>query len=152
MQKKLLIFTTILFTVFLCGSAIAIPIDRNQFDPSATQYGFDDVTAGDTDISEGMLSVSDGIVRAFSTSLPPDMSLPNTYQQIGSRDMIRLDFSSPVSAIGMSIMNDVADVPPRDPLYITLSVFDDNDQLIDQSSDSRRQTSQREADHSGLGR
>lgn len=88
------------FAVLLATQTVqAAAVIRTDFDPGATEYDFTGAPNAATVITSGNLTVSGGVV---TNGLDwPGMTSPQYYDGDDSTP-IRLDFSSPVSAIGMN--------------------------------------------------
>lgn len=100
-------------------AANAIPIDRADFDPSAVEYGFDGEALGAIVVGDGFLTVSNGNVANLARG---DLVVP-TYYDGNDASIIRLDFASSISAVGLDFNSNNADT--------TLYVFDAFDVLIE---------------------
>ena len=117
MRRMKLIIAALL--VILPFAANAAPILRGDFDPSAVEYEFVGLPFGQIIVSDGNLTVSDGEVRTVARG---DLVSP-TYYDGNDASVIRLDFASSISAIGLDFNSNNADT--------TLSVFDSLDNLIE---------------------
>lgn len=129
MKKNVFCSMTFLICFFFAGNANAVPIERNDFNPTAINYGFDDLNTGTQTATWGDLTITNGIVLSFTDQLPTGMTNPNTYYYEPGENELLLDFSSPVSAMGMSIMSKCSDVGTRDK--ITLNIFNDLGTLLE---------------------
>lgn len=118
----------ILLAAALClGSmnAYAIPISSSDFDDSASIFTFDGLSQGTSTATDGVLSVSNGMVLPITVG---DLVTPSYYDG-GDSSVIRLDFASLVSAIGLDFYANNQDA--------TLSVYDAASTLIESFTLSR---------------
>ena len=99
MRRMKLIIAGLLIAALLVISpfaANAAPISRVDFDASAVEFGFDGVTTGQIIVPDGnLLTVRDGEVRTLARG---DLVTP-TYYDGNDASVIRMDFTSPISAI-----------------------------------------------------
>ncbi len=117
MNLQRLFLTT--FLVFASLQANAIPITRVGFDPGAAEFDFSGLPAGQIIAGDGVLTVSNGYVRAATLG---NVIAP-AYYDGDDASVIRLDFSGVVSAVGMDFISYNADT--------TLSLFDAGDGLLE---------------------
>jgi len=113
----------------LVQTAAANPIDQSGFNASATVYDFSGASDGDTTLTSGILTVTNGFTITGYT-LPGGMNSPTYGNNLNyydndpnNQDILRFDFSEAVSAVGASFMANYND--------ITLSIYDNGDNLLE---------------------
>jgi hypothetical protein len=100
--------------MLLAAQAVqAASVIRTDFGPTATEFDFTGALPGTATVTSGNLTVSGGWVAASWAW--PGTTVPNYYDGEDSTP-IRLDFSSPVSAVGMDFIANKVDT--------TLTLYD----------------------------
>jgi hypothetical protein len=119
MKKSLLLLWMMFIAVSFSSAAMATSIDQGGFGPSAVIYDFSGDTPGDTIVTDGMLTVSNGSVDG---NFWDGVTSPS-YGDGGDVSVITLEFESSVSAVGMNFIANDND--------ITLSVYNSLNVLLD---------------------
>jgi hypothetical protein len=105
--------------VLLAAQAVqAASVIRTDFGPAATEFDF--TGASGTTVTSGNLNVTGGVVT--NAVAWPGTTLPNYYDGDDST-LIRLDFSSPVAAVGMDFMANRVDT--------TLTLYDATNTVLE---------------------
>ncbi len=106
-------------------------ITRQEFSPSASNYGFESATFEATTASDGLMTVSQGTVSQVPVPISNSLSTPYfkgmvfvTYSAVVPYTPIKLEWSSPISAVGIEILTNLN----KD---VTLELFDANNQLLE---------------------
>ncbi len=84
-------------------AANAAPIARDSFGPNAVNYNFDGTQFGVTTATDGFMTVSNGVV------LNVPNAITTSYFDGGDASPIRMDFASPISALGLDFFSNFAD-------------------------------------------
>ena len=120
---------------FILGASVANaePITRQEFIPNASHYGFDGATFGGPTASDGLMTVSQGAVGQIPVPVSNSLSTPyltgNIYDATSTStgapyDPIRLEWSRPISAVGMEILATLGN-------DVTLELFDATNQSLE---------------------
>ena len=106
-------------------------ITRQEFGPNASNYGFESATFEATTASDGLMTVSQGTVSQVPVPVSNSLSTPYfkgmifvTYSPVAPYNPIKLEWSSPISAVGIEILTDL----DKD---VTLELFDATNQLLE---------------------
>ena len=106
-------------------------ITRQDFGPNASNYGFESATFDAPTASDGLMTVSRGTVSQIPVPVSNLLSTPYikgmlfvTYAPVAPYDPIKLQWSSPISAVGIEILTDL----DKD---VTLQLFDTTNQLLE---------------------
>ncbi|WP_414756736.1 hypothetical protein [Anabaena sp. CCY 9910] len=123
--KKLLIVTAISlgFGIASAGSSQAARIQRSEFNASAINVDFESSPMFQRTVSDGNLTVSNGVV-SFAGPVPDDYLSGKSYYDGGDSSVIRFDFLNPVSAVGTNFLAAYYS-------NTTLSIFDSANRLIE---------------------
>ncbi|MEI8018233.1 MAG: PEP-CTERM sorting domain-containing protein [Schlesneria sp.] len=106
-------------------------ITRQEFSPNAINYGFESATFEATTASDGVMTVSQGTVSQIPVPISNSLSTPYikgmifvTYSPGAPVNPIKLEWSSPISAVGIEILTNL----DKD---VTLELFDGTNQLLE---------------------
>lgn len=112
----------ILLAGIMCLGAVnayAVPILSEDFDANASEFTFDGLASGTTSATDGVLTALNGSVEAISAG---DLVSPSYYDG-GDASVLRFEFSSLISAIGLDFIANNQDA--------TLSVYDSSSILLE---------------------
>ena len=125
----------LLVLALIQGASVASagPITRQEFSLNASHYGFDGATFDGPTASDGLMTVSQGTVGQIPVPVSNSLSTPYIKGMIyytkststgAPYDPIRLEWSSPISAVGIEILTTLGN-------DVTLELFDATNQSLE---------------------
>ena len=126
-------YLNVLALILGASVANAGPITRQEFSPNASHDGFDGATFDGPTASDGLMTVSQGTVGSIPVPISNLLSTPylkgmvyytNSVSTDAPYDPIRLEWRSPISAVGIEILTNL----DKD---VTLELFDATNQLLE---------------------